>query len=107
MKKIILAAAVTLAAGGAAFAAPPYYVINGQVYYPGQMDAPASHGPDYRHHRHDRQTYSGGSYAQVPPGYYNQQPGYGSGYYNRPGNPPGIYVFKGLNINDDENYNGR
>ena len=111
MRKFILAAAITAFASGVAIAQEaPYTVMNGQVKYPGQMqwNAPTDGymgdayygsgsavvgGPDY---------YVEGS----PRGYYVERPGYvDRSEFNQHG--PGIFIFDGENLNNDQNYSGK
>lgn len=105
MKKIIIAAAILAAAGGAAVAQEaPYTVMNGQVKYPGQMqwNAPTA---DYGAGPYVRgDIYYGGASARVPGTGYGDTSGYADGY-NQAG--PGVFVFDGENVNQDQNYNGR
>lgn len=106
MKKIILAAAITAAAAGAAFAQEaPFTVMDGEVKYPGQMERYEPRGPYYGN------AYYGDAYAQVPPSYYVEEPGYVMeprySYERAPSSAPGIYVFDGLNLNNDQNYSGK
>lgn len=111
MKKIILAAAITAFAAGTAIAQEaPYTVMNGQVKYPGQMqwNAPSD--------GYMGDTYSGSGsaaiggpdyYVEGPArDYYVERPGYGDrSEYNQYG--PGIFVFDGENLNNDQNYSGK
>ena len=111
MKKIILAAAITAFTAGADLSQEaPYTVMNGQVKYPGQMqwNAPTD--------GYMGDTYYGSGSANVPEtDYYVERPArdyYGerSGYvdraeYNQYG--PGIFVFDGENVNNDQNYSGK
>jgi hypothetical protein len=109
MKKIILAGAFAALTAGAAFAQePPYTVMNGQVKYPGQMqwNAPSN--------GYMGDTYSGSGsafiggpdyYVEPARGYYVERPGYvDRSEYNQYG--PGIFVFDGENLNNDQNYSG-
>lgn len=104
MKKIILAAVISAAATGAAFAQEaPYTVMNGQVVYPGQMQWTAPIEP--------YDVYYGGASAVVPDGYYVappryvEVPGYYADPYDRRG--PGIFIFDGENVNNDQDYSGK
>lgn len=106
MKTMILATVITAAAAGAAFAQEaPYTVMNGQVKHPGQMEWNAPAEPSYR------DVYYGDASAAIPGGYYVSEPGYveAPGYYAEPYNRkgPGIYVFDGENVNNDEDYSGQ
>lgn len=111
MKKIILAAAMTAFAAGAAIAQEaPYTVMNGQVKYPGQMqwNAPADGYMGDAYYGSGSIRAPGGNYYAERPArdYYVERPGYvDRSEYNQYG--PGIFVFDGENLNNDQNYSGK
>ena len=115
MKKIVLAAAFTALTAGATLAQEaPYTVMDGQVKYPGQMqwNAPSD--------GYMGDTFYGGASATITgTDYYVERPAYierpdfyveRRGYverseFNQHG--PGIFVFDGENLNNDQNYSGK
>ncbi len=110
MTRIILAAlAVTVAAGSAIAQEAPYTVRNGQVLYPGQQQWRAPVYDSYAYEPYAPSyfygdPYRGGAYAAFRPR------DYGTRFYGEPGyaySAPGIYVFDGKNVNQDQNYSGR
>jgi len=111
MRKIMLAAALTaFAAGGAIAQEAPYTVMNGQIKYPGQLQWNAPVGGYYAPQGYYGEPLYGDAYygsSSAVAGPYMTQPAFNDGgnSYNQQG--PGIFVFTGENINNDQNYNGR
>lgn len=108
MLRITLAAlAATFASGAALAQEAPYTVRNGQVLYPGQQQWRVPVYDRYGYEGYGPSSYygdpyRGGAYAAFP------SDGYGPRFYGeQPYTAPGIYVFDGKNVNQDQNYSGK